>query len=82
MAGKRKGTGKRLKVETSARRLRARLDSELAGLTDPRDRVNAAADYVRAALARKPGRVDVASGVIADLTNAGDRILGLEGGDA
>lgn len=80
MAGKRKETGRPLKVETSARRLQARVDAELAGLTDPRGRVNAAADYVRAALSRRPGRTDVAEQVVIELKNAGDRILELERG--
>lgn len=82
MAGKRKETGKPLKVQTSARRLRARVDAELAGITDPRGRVNAAADYVRAALSRRPGRADVAEQVVSTLTNAGDRILELERGES
>lgn len=80
MAGKRKGTGKPLKIETSAKRLRAKLDAELAATTDPAGRVNAAADYVRAALRRRPGRAYVADTVIADLQNAGDQILELERG--
>lgn len=82
MAGRRKESGKPLKRVTSAKRLRERLNTELAGLADPRDQVNAAADYVRAALARRPGRTDVAAEVIKELTGAGDRILELEGGAA
>jgi len=80
MAGSRKTSGKPLKRVTSSRRLRERLNAELADLTDPRDRVVAAADYVRAALARRPGRADVAAEVVEELTGAGDRILELEGG--
>lgn len=80
MAGKRKGTGKPLKIETSARRLRAKLDAELAATLDPASRVNAAADYVRAALRRRPARTDVADTAVADLMKAGDRILELERG--
>lgn len=82
MAGKRQEKGRPLKRVASARRLRQRLDAELAGLTDPRDRVVAAADYVRAALARRPGRADVAAQVVEELTGAGDRILELERGAA
>jgi hypothetical protein len=78
MAGRRRDKGKPLKRAVSAQRLRQRLDAELADLTDPRDRVNAAADYVRAALARQPGRVDVATEVVDGLTDAGDRILNLK----
>ena len=82
MAGRRKDSGKPLKRVASARRLRERLDVELAGHIDPRDRVSAAADYVRAALARRPGRIDVAGAVVETLTEAGDRILELERGAA
>ena len=82
MAGRRQEKNRPLKRVASARRLRERLDSELAGLTDPRDRVVAAADYVRAALARQPGRADIATEVVEELTGAGDRILEMEGGAA
>ena len=75
MAGRRKAKNKPLKRVASAQRLRQRLDVELGDLADPRDRVNAAADYVRAALARFPGRVEVADEVVDALVNAGDRIL-------
>jgi hypothetical protein len=82
MAGKRQEKGKPLKRVASAQRLRQRLDVELNGSTDPRDRVVAAADYVRAALARFPGRLDVADEVVDALIEAGDRILELEGAAA
>jgi hypothetical protein len=82
MAGSRKASGKPLKRVSSAQRLREQLRAELATLTDPRDRVIAAADYVRAALARRPGRADVADEVVEELMGAGDRILELERGAA
>ena len=80
MAGKRRDTGKPLKIQATAARLRQRLVAETAGVTDPGARIGAAADYVRAALKRRPGRADVADEVIAKLTEAGDRILGIEKG--
>jgi hypothetical protein len=82
MAGRRQESGKPLRRVMSAEKRRARLDAELAGLTDPRDRVNAAADYVRAALAQRPGSERDAEAVVDDLISAGDRILGLKGGAA
>lgn len=81
MAGQRKGTGKPLKWVNSAQRRRAKLEEELQRLSDPRDRVFIAADYVRAALSTRTD-AEAAERVVAVLTREGDRILGLEDGEA
>ena len=73
MAGKRRGTGKPMRREARPGRRRAVLETELAAQTSPAGRVGAAAEYLRAVLARHPAAA-VADDVVAYLIEAAERI--------
>jgi hypothetical protein len=75
MAGKRRKAGKPLQRVSSAERRQAKAAAALTSAIDPGDRVWAAANHVKSAMARHPGIGALfVEDVIEYLVRTGDRI--------